>query len=336
MTSQPQLRLAVRKAGVLVYDQEVSPLQCSEDACFRAVIAGQLGNDGRRPQVTLTPVWLPEGEPGVAQLVVRLAGVDQDFVYAATEVFADLAATVIARLISDKTVESRAELAWRIEAVARSHQPPPSRFGVRVVHRPYPLTAGALGAQARGTMSVRIEAAVIEKGRAEVINNPEQEVAGLLVGRIVHDAGQGIAEVVAQDYIPMAAGERGASRAHFAFGPNTFAEARATLQQGRCDGEGALVSVGWLHTHPPCERCFSKTDCPAHTVFFSQDDVRVHASAFAAPFNIALVWGKVANAPASRPGFRIYCWYRGRVVEVDYSGLDAKQPAVATPRATAA
>ncbi len=327
MSSPLQLRLVLRKHGVLVHEQEVVASACIEDAYFRAVIAGDLANDGRRPPVTLTPRWLPQGEPELAALVVSLAGVDEQFVYA-SEVFTDLASTAIARLILDKSIEDRGDLVWTIEARRCAEPTSPARFAARVLHRPYPLVAGHLAEQERGTMTVRIEAQVIEKGRAEVLNNPEVEVAGLLLGQVVHDADQGIAEVVARDYAPLAAGERGSSRAHFAFGPKTFAEARAALAESHSSEAAGLTSVGWLHTHPPCQQCFAKSECPAQTVFFSQDDVRVHASAFAAPFNLALVWGKLAKSPASKPGFRIYCWFRGRVIGVDHQSIDAERPAL--------
>ena len=70
--------------------------------------------------------------------------------------------------------------------------------------------------------------------------------------------------------------------------------------------------------HPPCEACPANPACESDTRFFSADDVEVHTSAFASPYMIALVVGKVATAPATEPGFSLYGWRDALVKQIEY------------------
>jgi hypothetical protein len=55
--------------------------------------------------------------------------------------------------------------------------------------------------------------------------------------------------------------------------------------------------------------------CEADSVFFSASDEWVHATAFPRAFMIALVAGKLQHLPARQPGFRLYGWESGRMVQ---------------------
>jgi hypothetical protein len=111
--------------------------------------------------------------------------------------------------------------------------------------------------------------------------------------------------------VPLPAGRHGASNLHFAFGPESFRLAREMVAR---TANGA-AAAGWWHSHPPCEKCPSQPACTADTVFFSLDDVRVHASAFQSAHMVGLVAGKVRDRPATDPGFRLFGWHNGTMVQ---------------------
>jgi proteasome lid subunit RPN8/RPN11 len=159
------------------------------------------------------------------------------------------------------------------------------------------------------------------------------ERAGLLLGFLCHDVRREAAVLRVTHSIPLEAGSRGASEAHFSLDPSSFAAAKRAVERS---GAGA-VPVGWVHSHPPCKQCSENRACQAETVFFSAADVDVHASAFPSPYMIALVAGKLRDLPADVPGYRLYGWERGRVVELGFtvSGSDNERWStfVAPPRA---
>ena len=72
-----------------------------------------------------------------------------------------------------------------------------------------------------------------------------------------------------------------------------------------------------MHSHPSCPACTEPENagCSAQTLFFSADDKLVHAAAFSSAHLVALVAGKVREAPATRPGFGLFGWSEGRIVE---------------------
>jgi hypothetical protein len=82
--------------------------------------------------------------------------------------------------------------------------------------------------------------------------------------------------------------------------------------------EPGETCTGWAHVHPPCEACWTRTDCDAHSIFFSTDDLRVHQAAFAAPFQIGLVAGKARAMPASQIAFEAFGWSKGAIAPLDF------------------
>jgi proteasome lid subunit RPN8/RPN11 len=286
-----------------------STAACIEDACFRAVLGGRVANDGRFPALTVTPVWTGAGPPEVAAVeVVGLPGAPAVYDLG---VFAARARLLLAELVRDGQLESAAGAAWRVTATVATAEPRP-RFRACTTRGPYPLAPAALPDVAPDTLAVTLDAAVLREVRAAVVEAGATECAGLLTGRLLHDAARAAARLEVTGQVPVPAGAGGASWTHFAFGPNTFAAARAALA-GRTDG---TIAAGWHHSHPPCAECPRHPDCTNDRVFLSADDCAVHASAFSAPYLVALVAGKVRDRPARDPGFRLYGWSGGTVAEV--------------------
>jgi hypothetical protein len=167
--------------------------------------------------------------------------------------------------------------------------------------------------RARGTVAISTPRRPLAGGGAgrTVVAAATVECAGLLVGHIVHDPERSAAALTITTQIPVPAGQGGASNTHFAFGPGSFRAAKQALNSFT----NGCVSAGWWHSHPPCENCPQNPTCVADTVFFSPDDMQVHASAFSAAFAVALVAGKVRDRRALDPGFRLYGWQGGAIRE---------------------
>jgi proteasome lid subunit RPN8/RPN11 len=298
----------VRRAGALLAAASASAVACAEDAYFKAVVAGRLPNDGTLPVFTGVPVWAETGPPTVAGLTLVAAGTP-----AATyglEVFVPKVRALIRNLLARKVLQVDDRVEWSVLGVEEPPAPP-SRFRARACRAPYPFRDGRLPAAAPGTLGVSVARDVLEAIRQQVVRSPTTECAGLLVGRLIRDPERGAAQVIVSDEVPTPPGARGASSTHFAFGPESFRVARDALARA---GNGD-VAVGWWHSHPQCENCPQRSTCTAETVFFSSDDVQVHASAFPAAYMIALVAGKLRDRKALDPGFRLYGWKGGSIAE---------------------
>ena len=299
--------IEVLKEGAVVGRAPADLAPCLEDIRFRAVVMGDVPNDGSVPPVRVAPVWHEVGSPIVA--AVRLSLGEAAGARYGRDVFAPRAEAVVAALVRDKVLADGDTVVWRVVA-APSAAEAPSRFRARATRAPYPLRPGSLPQAEPGTFGVVLGGDVIDAIRAAVVASKTVECAGLLTGELVHDRERGVAALRVTDQVPLPPGAGGASDVHFSFGPETFAAARRAL------AESGAECVGWTHSHPPCERCPERPECTADLVFFSRDDHFVHAGAFQAPYMIGLVAGKVASQPATRPGFRLYGWAHGAVVEV--------------------
>jgi proteasome lid subunit RPN8/RPN11 len=233
--------------------------------------------------------------------------------YYDAEVFYPQTRALIQQLFREGRVEAGAQLEWSI--VAREPSSSGRRFSARVRRSPYPFWPEPLPQLEPGGFAVEIEAAVLEALRKEVVAAGAIERAGLLVGRLLHDADRGAAMAHVTGKIDVEAGPGGASRAHFAIGPASF---RSAIERARRRRDGTVL-VGWGHTHPPCEHCVSTSGCVVDTVCFSGDDEEVHSVAFPSSYMLGLVAGKLGHLPATQPGFRLYGWEKGKVTERSFA-----------------
>jgi proteasome lid subunit RPN8/RPN11 len=322
--------IEVRRGAELLERERASLVACVEDARFREVLRGHIPNDGTAPPVAVAPCFKNGCAPEVEAFELRVADAQGER-YDAMDVAAPQARALIRALLAEQRAQSGELLDWSVVARERAHEPAP--FRVRASRAPYPLRDAALGDAPARSFRVDIQARVLREIRDAVSSAGTVERAGLLLGFLCHDRGREAAVLRVTHSVPLEAGSRGASELHFSLEPSSFVSAKRAVERS---SDGA-VPVGWVHSHPPCERCSENRACQAETVFFSAADVDVHASAFASPYMIALVAGKLRDLPADVPGFRLYGWERGRVVELGFtvsgSGNERWTTFVATPRA---
>lgn len=300
--------VGVRRQGALLRTAPASVTSCIEDSLWQGVLTGAVPN-GPLPAPTVEPVWAASGDPAVRGVRVTMPG-GPAWTYD-TRVFEHRAHALIRELVLSKEIGANDDVEWEIEATAA----PTPRFRSRPIRAPYPLQAAALDHVPSGALAITMAPRVLEEIRAQVLAVPTLECAGILAGRLAHDAGRGAALLSITAQVPVAAGAGGASGTHFAFGANSFQQARKMLATM---GEGTLAA-GWFHSHPACAECPRTPSCRAHTVFFSADDIQVHSSAFPAAYTVALVAGKVRNRPATDPGVALYAWQHASLVECTLS-----------------
>jgi proteasome lid subunit RPN8/RPN11 len=297
----------VHGEGGVLASAPASIAPCVEDALFRRLLSGKTANDGSLPPFRALPLWAKAGPPNVDG--IRLVAEDEAPDDYGLDVFAPAARALIAGLLARKVVQDGDRVVWRVVGAPPCEAP--RRFRGRSSRGPYPFRAAPLAHLAPGAFEVSIEAAVLDAVRRRFVDNLACERAGFLTGRLLHDGERGAAALVVGGQLEVAAGRGGSSGAHFSFDPESFRRARRAIENER-----RAIIAGWWHTHPPCERCLERSDCAAETVFFSAEDREVHRSAFPLRHAVGLVAGKVRDASARDPGFRLYGWMQGAIVEL--------------------
>lgn len=310
-----EFSVVVFRDGARVGSQPLHLGPCIEDALFRGVLGGHIPNYGSMPNADVVPRWKEEAEGTVAALEV-CCGDAPPRGYERT-VFAPQVRAFVEGLTEGKQLQKGDVVSWEVIARASS-KGGGDRVGPRLRRSPYPLTERRLAHVPPGVFEVEIAKSLLEELRQQVVEAGAVECAGLLVGRVFHDPARSAGAVQAIGSVEMKAGRKGASSAHFALDPDSFLAAR---DQAARRNDGA-IPVGWFHSHPPCSACKENPGCRATTVFFSNPDIRVHMSAFSAPYMIALVAGKVAELPATQPGFRLFAWQNGLVTESELRAID--------------
>ena len=314
------IHIEVRREGVIVGSRLASVAPCQEDALFGGILAGRVPNDGSLPSIALAPTWSEEPDPPMGSGMshsAEITGVELRLAGAAPRhygkpVFAAQARALIDALVAEGKLAVGAKVEWSL--VEGSDDTPTAHFGVRVSREPLPLSPARLPRMAEGEIAAELDRSMLDGLRREFCQAGAVERAWLLIGSVDHDIERRAAAIQAVTAVPVEMGRGGASRTHFAFEPGPFVEARERALR-EFDG---LVPIGWAHSHPPCEACPANPACQSDTRFFSDADIEVHSSAFASPYMIALVVGKVATAPATEPGFHLYGWREARVSKIDY------------------
>lgn len=309
--------IGVERGGEPVHRAPVSVTACLEDALFRAVISGQIPNDGNIPPYLITPVWDGGDPPAVAALELLLG--DLPAAHYDTDVVAPQARAQIQGLVKNGILEPNDDVHWHLiaeEAPAAAIEP--RRFSARVSRAPLPLEPMKLPGAVPGKFSVKFDDRVLTELRDAVAAADAVERAWLLIGSICHDRGRAAAELRVRGVVPVETGRGGASQHHFAFDPAAFVAAR----RAAASTVTGAIPVGWAHSHPPCAGCRTTDGCQVDTRFFSNDDVEVHSSAFTSPYTVGLVIGKVGNRPATQLGFRLYGWQKAQIRERGYRVFD--------------
>ncbi len=321
--NRTSMYIEVRSEGVLVGSRLASVAPCQEDALFEDVLSGRVPNDGRLPTFAVAPTWSGEPNPPAGPVAPgvsasrEITGVELRSGAAPPRRYGKEVFTAQARALSDTLVAqgklaSEAVMEWSL--VERVDDAPASHFSVRVSRKPLPLSPARLPQLEAGEVAVELEPALLDRLRIEFCQAGAVERAWLLVGSVDHDSERGAAAVRGVTAVSVEIGRGGASLTHFAFEPGPFVEARERALNDFDD----LIPIGWAHSHPACENCPANPACRSDTRFFSAADVEVHTSAFASPYMIALVVGKVATAPATEPGFHLYGWREALVKKIQY------------------
>ena len=120
-----------------------------------------------------------------------------------------------------------------------------------------------------GQPYVIINQQAIQQVAAHANSNLRTELGGALLGKAYRYEDKVFVEI--QAALAAVSGDHGP--VHFTFNADTWAQ----LQQDRTEQYPNLDIIGWFHTHP------------ALGVFYSSDDVVVHAAAFTLPWHVGLV-----------------------------------------------
>ena len=230
--------LEVRRGGALLECAPASLSVCFEDVLFQGVLEGRLPNDGRMPEFSVAPRWKDSASSTVTGLDVSYE--DTPLGSYEREVFAPQARALITELVRKKRLEQGDSVDWTLVA-----QPPDSgtgpRFAVRARRTPYPFREKPLPGALPGSFAIEIDAGVIERVRKQVVASGAIECAGLLVGHLHRDPERKAGALEITDAIDVAAGDGGASGAHFAFGVDSFRSARRAAE---ARGDGAIPEIG--------------------------------------------------------------------------------------------
>lgn len=299
-----------------------------EDTRLRSVVAGVTPNDGSMPELEVIPCWSDTGAPAIDALVLRGGGIEER--YRATA-FESAARRRMVKVAAERGVDPTA-LAWRLEGHPSESEGANGRGNDRAIdcpegrltRHPYPLYIGRLAPLPGSPLhSVRVDETVQVAARRHLLDCRAVEVGALLLGSLCFDPELRRIEAHVTEYLPLEPStETGASSGHFGFGVETFRKAKAAIARANEGGDastrGTRVVLGWSHTHLPCASCFATSECRNDTIFFSDDDCNVQASAFSLPYQCATVFGKLGDRPAIEPGFRIYGWRRGEIAELPH------------------
>ena len=106
--------IGVEHEGELVHRAPASLAACLEDALFRAVISGQIPNDGEIPPHHFAPIWNGGDSPTVAALELRFG--DLPATRYETDVVAPQARAQIKGLVRSGSLESTDKVRWNLIA----------------------------------------------------------------------------------------------------------------------------------------------------------------------------------------------------------------------------
>jgi proteasome lid subunit RPN8/RPN11 len=162
-------------------------------------------------------------------------------------------------------------------------------------------------------LPVLLNRRLIDDAVLEARAHPDQEVGGILLGRLNRDPEDGSVYLHITGLVPAESTE--ATVTSVTFTPETFAQAREVID---LRGEGEIV-VGWMHSHPFCfcAECPvpAPQECIRKILFYSRDDEFLMELAFSRPFMVGLLAAiEPRLEPAlGHPGVRLYGWNHGEI-----------------------
>jgi proteasome lid subunit RPN8/RPN11 len=304
----------------------------AEDARFSGICAGKLPPSCTVPTAHLQPVWRQAGvDPSLLGFTIEIAcdcnGQRHTFSksYGPTSLQRQIR-DVVKPLLDNEQVRLD-ELQAHLCAFRKAPESTDSRRlrGVPEV-TPLPLVTQSLHAllpdrtmadtAVAEPFSVLLPEHLIGEITAETLRSIGTEQAGVLLGQLHYDVErQHVFLHVTAQLLADTQVQRQAAAFHFR--PETFLAAQQVIAlRGRKE-----MVVGWWHSHAWCRTCLYAMDCQVSTLFFSDQDCRVHEAAFNQPYMVALVAGKAATKPMREPVVRMFGWQDGAIVARDFHCL---------------
>ncbi|MBN2410573.1 hypothetical protein JXQ31_02700 [candidate division KSB1 bacterium] len=153
-----------------------------------------------------------------------------------------------------------------------------------------------------------------------VMQDTSRERAGFLTGQLYRDTVTKYLFLICSGHISMREIDNdkdlteNSSITHFQFNPECFIKASRILSKRNNN----KIIVGWYHSHPWYFNTEEKPGQEQTSLFFSQDDLQVHESAFSAPYHVGIVIGK-NHGHNTNPGTKMYGWRDGKVEHILYN-----------------
>ncbi|MFN8644448.1 MAG: hypothetical protein U0802_23365 [Candidatus Binatia bacterium] len=308
--------------GQLPFEPDWSPaIAC---VAFAARRRGALPAAAAAPGV-VEPRWDPaRGEPFVGGLRVRVDGVAPvglPLAYLWPQ--AHLAALA---LVDAGTVRAGDVLRYRLRAVPAPAEAPAAAmaFAVEELDALPPVGAARLAdfearaervgpAAEADELPVFVRRAVLDEAKAMARAQPDVEVGGVLLGRLLRD--QSRPEIFLEVTAQVPARHTVAGATSLTFTAETWAAVDAALAR-RDRGE---TRCGWQHAHPNwCRNCppESQRQCTRSNAFLSSEDLHLHRVVFGrGAHNVALL---VSDNIHSGMTCSLYGWRHGLVAARGY------------------
>jgi len=254
--------------------------------------------------------------------------------------FGAFAARLRAELLRTKKMTSEQEVYYRLNAfldeeeeqfpaqptnkLAISLEPATQQFTIGSGCRRDFGPAEAWDEPTYADLPVLVDRGVLEEAVDEAKADPEREIGGFLLGRLMRDEKSNEVFVVVTGLVS-AGGTTESSGTSVTFTPASFAQIRNII---KLRGSDEMV-IGWYHSHPfkLCQECPLPTppECIAKVLFYSADDVHLMETTFEQPFMVGLlaaVEPRIEAAVGHLP-VKLYGWRCGEIKERGFEVVGA-------------
>lgn len=308
-----------RTIGEVPIDPDWEP--ALEWAAFDALRRGRVPTVWRAPSGHVEPVWHPErGRPCVAGFLIHVDGVESvaelPVAYVARQ-----ARAAVATFFESATLRAGDSFSCLVQAFATGSESAMGdavAFTVDDVASPLPLGDRALSTITEHAVRwglppepdefpVFISRAVLEEITAQARANPDNEVGGILVGRLHRDPE--LPDIFLEVTAQIPAQHTTADATRVSFTAETWAAAEAAIALRR---RGELMS-GWQHSHLDwCRHCpiENRRRCTRSNAFLSADDIHLQRVCFGRAHNVALL---VSDNIHTGMTWTLYGWRQGVV-----------------------
>jgi proteasome lid subunit RPN8/RPN11 len=351
MTASPDIRFGfqleyVDQSNTVVRRQPIAETDfypAIRDTSFDASRQNMV--DEYRPMVSgarIEPVFADESSAPQAtgfRVTIPIGGGREHVCEYPISYFSPPANRLLAELRQTKVLASGQKLYYRLNAFLDDSSPEPRTNQLHLSLQPPQGIAIATGRRAdfgpaepwdqpsESDLPVLVERWVLEEAVAEARENPEREIGGFLLGRVLRDPDS--QEVLAAiTGLATAGGTTESSVTSVTFTPASFAQVRRIIQL-RARHETVL---GWYHSHPfrLCAECPSPTpkECLAKILFYSDEDHHLMSTTFDQPFMfglLAAIEPRIETAVGHLP-VKLYGWQKGEIKARGFEVVDTTDP----------